>query len=179
MNFIFGLIVLAMAIIAMRVIWATLWQILAVLKSASQLIKLKMAQRSLRASVPVVLPCLPHPVDWELMADGVRVEIQRRNTGVGREVDRLEAQLQAKLKTLELIKADIQIAKLEQELQKVKPAVMLPASDSGKKRKRTKASEPVIPAASTAIVPPQVQQLRAALKGGNGCLNQSNGLVRH
>ena len=97
MNFIFGLIVLAMAIIAMRVIWATLWQALAVLKSASQLIKLKMAQRSSRASAPVVLPCLPHPVDWELMADSVRVEIQRRNTGVGREVDRLEAQLQAKI----------------------------------------------------------------------------------
>jgi len=107
MNFIFGLIVLAMAIIAMRVIWATLWQALAFLKLAIPLIKLKMAQRSSRASSPVVLPCLPHPVDWEIMADSVRVEIQRRNTRLGREADRLEAQLQAKLKTLELIKADI------------------------------------------------------------------------
>lgn len=176
MNFIFGLIVLALTIIAVRVIWATLWQILTVLKSAIRRIQLKMVQRNLKSITPVTMPCLPAQADWDIMADNIRYEIQRRNTGLDREANRLEAQLQAKLKTLELIKADIQIAKLEQELQKVRPTVVVPEA---KTRKRTKASEPVVSGENVSNVPHQVHQLRAALKGGTVKVDNASGIVRH
>jgi hypothetical protein len=127
MNFIFGIIVLALFIIAVRVIWATVLQTIAFLKSGLQVLRQRRAQRSARLSAlsaPVVMPYLPHPDDWDMMADSLRHEIHQRNTGFRREADRLDAQLQAKLKTMELFKADIQIAKLEQELLKIKPAVV-------------------------------------------------------
>ena len=179
MNFIFGMIVLALFIIAVRVIWTTLLQTFAVLKSAIRLLRLKMAQRSLRSSAPVAMPCLPHNVDWDILADSVRLEIQRRNSVLSREADRLDAQLQAKLKTMELIKADIQIAKLEQELQKVKPAVVLQAPDPGKKRRRSKQQSASVVADIPSKIPPQLQQLRAVLKGGNAAEDASTGSVRH
>ena len=178
MNFIFGLIVLALTIIAVRVIWTTLWQIFAVLTSAIRRVKLKMVQRNLKSVTPVALPCLPAQADWDMLADSVRDEIQRRNTGLDRETNRLDAQLQAKLKTLELIKADIQIAKLEQELQKVRPAVLVQAPEA-KKRKRTKASEPAAVEQNLSTVPHQVHQLRAALKGGTVKRDNANEVVRH
>jgi hypothetical protein len=83
MNFIFGIIVLAVFIIAVRVIWATLLQTLAVLKSGLQVLKQRRVLRSSSASapsVPAAIPCLPHPVDWDRMADSLRHEIHRRNT---------------------------------------------------------------------------------------------------
>ncbi|MDO9103391.1 MAG: hypothetical protein Q7U57_00370 [Methylovulum sp.] len=178
MNFIFGLIVLALTIIAVRVIWTTLWQTLTVLKSAIRRIQLKMAQRNLKSISPVTMPCLPAQADWDMMADSVRYEIQRRNMGLDREANRLDAQLQAKLKTLELFKADIQIAKLEQELQKVRPALVVQAPEA-KKRKRTKASEPVVSGENVSNVPHQVHQLRAALKGGTVKVDNASGIVRH
>lgn len=178
MNFIFGLIVLALTIIAVRVIWATLWQTFAVLTSMIRRVKLKMAQRNLKSVTPMALPCLPAQADWDMMADSVRYEIQRRNTGLDREANRLDAQLQAKLKTLELIKADIQIAKLEQELQKVRPAVLVQVPEA-KKRKRTKASEPLVSGENVSNVPHQVHQLRAALKGGTVKVDNASGIVRH
>ncbi|MFZ2451520.1 MAG: hypothetical protein WAW36_13470 [Methylovulum miyakonense] len=176
MNFIFGLIVLALTIIAVRVIWATLWQTLTVLKSAIRRIQLKMAQRNLKSISPVTMPCLPAQADWDIMAESVRYEIQRRNTGLDREANWLDAQLQAKLKTLELIKADIQIAKLEQELQKVRPVVVVPEA---KKRKRTKSSESAVVEQNLSAVPHQVHQLRAALKGGAVKVDNASGIVRH
>ena len=183
MNFIFGIIVLALFIIAIRVIWATLLQTIAVLKSGLQVVRQRMAQRSARASAPsapAVIPCLPHPVDWDRMADSLRHEIHRRNTGSGREVDRLDAQLQAKLKTMELFKADIQIARLEQELLKIKPAVVLQEPAAGKKRRRSKQEPSRVAKDMSSITPsPQVQQLRAALKGGNVDADASTGTVRH
>ena len=107
MNFIFGIIILALFILAVRVIWATLLQTIAFLKSGLQVLRQRRAQRSARLSAlsaPVVMPYLSHPVDWDMMADSLRHEIHRRNAGLGGEVDRLDAQLQAKLKTMELIK---------------------------------------------------------------------------
>ena len=183
MNFIFGIIVLAVFIIAVRVIWATLLQTLAVLKSGLQVLRQRRVLRTSSASAPLVpaaIPCLSHPVDWDRMADSLRHEIHRRNTGLGREVDRLDARLQAKLKTMELFKADIQIARLEQELLKIKPAVVLQEPVAGKKRKRSKL-EPsrVVEDMSSTTPSPQVQQLRAALKGGNVDADASTGTVRH
>ena len=175
MNFIFGIIVLALFIIAVRVIWATLLQTIAVLKSGRQLLRQRMAQRSARASapsVPAIIPCLPHPVDWYMMADSLRHEIYRRNTGFSREIDRLDVQLQAKLKTMELFKADIQIAKLELELQKIKPA-------AGKKRRRSKPEPSRVVEDIPSTTPAHVQQLRAALKGGNVAVDASTGSVHH
>ncbi|PPD46930.1 MAG: hypothetical protein CTY16_08300 [Methylobacter sp.] len=176
MNFIFGLIVLALTIIAVRVIWATLWQIFAVLTSMIRRIQLKMAQRNLKSISPVTMSCLPAQADWDIMAESVRYEIQRRNTGLDREANRLDAQLQAKLKTLELIKADIQIAKLEQELQKVRPVVVVPEA---KKRKSTKSSESAVVEQNLSAVPHQVHQLRAALKGSAVKVDNASGIVRH
>ena len=181
MNFIFGVIVLALFIIAIRVIWATLLQTIAVLKSGRQLLRQRMAQRSARASAPSVpvVPCLPNPVDWDMMADSLRHEIYRRNTGFSREIDRLDVQLQAKLKTMELFKADIQIAKLELELQKIKPAVVLQEPAAGKKRRRSKPHPSRVVEDIPSTTPAHVQQLRAALKGGNVDADASTGSVRH
>ena len=183
MNFIFGIIVLAVFIIAVRVIWATLLQTLAVLKSGLQVLRQRRVLRSSSASAPLVpaaIPCLPHPVDWDRMADSLRHEIHRRNTGFSREVDQLDAQLQAKLKTIDLIDADIQIAKLERELLKIKPAVVLQEPVAGKKRKRSKLDPSRVAEDISSTMPsPQVQQLRAALKGGNVDADASTGTVRH
>ena len=182
MNFIFGIIVLALFIIAVRVIWATLLQTIAVLKSGRQLLRQRMAKRSTRASapsVPAIIPCLPHPVDWDMMADSLRHEIHRRNTGFSREIDRLDVQLQAKLKTMELFKADIQIAKLELELQKIKPAVVLQEPAAGKKRRRSKPEPFRVVEDIPSTTPAHVQQLRAALNGGNVDADTSTGSVRH
>ena len=182
MNFIFGIIVLALFIIAVRVIWATFLQTIAVLKSGRQLLRQRMAQRTSSAFAPLVpaaIPCLPHPVDWDRMADALRHEIHRRNTGLGREVDRLDAQLQAKLKTMELFKADIQIARLEQELLKIKPAVVLQEPAAGKKRRRSKQQPSRVAEDMPSTTPAHVQQLRAALKGGNVDADASTGTLRH
>jgi hypothetical protein len=182
MNFIFGVIVLALFIIAVRVIWATLLQTIAVLKFGIQVLRQRMAQRSARASVPSVpvdILCLPHPVDWDMMADSLRHEIYRRNTGFSREIDRLDVQLQAKLKTIDLIEADIQIAKLERELQKIKPAVVLQEPATGKKRRRSKPDPSMGVEDIPSTTPAHVQQLRAALKGGNVAMDTSTGSVHH
>lgn len=182
MNFIFGVIVLALFIIAIRVIWATLLQTIAVLKSGRQHLRQRMAQRSARASAPsapVVIPCRPHPVDWDMMADSLRHEIYRRNTGFSREIDRLDVQLQAKLKTMELFKADIQIARLELELQKIKPPVVLQEAVAGKKRRRSKPDPSMVVEDIPSTTPAHVQQLRAALKGGKVDADASTGSVRH
>jgi len=182
MNFIFGIIVLAVFIIAVRVIWATLLQTLAVLKAGLQVLRQRRVQRSSSAfapSVPAAIPCLPHPVDWDRMADSLRHEIHRRNTGFSREAEQLDAQLQAKQKTMELFKADIQIARLEQELLKIKPAVVLQEPAAVKKRRRSKQEPSRVVGDIPSTTTPQVQQLRAALKGGNVDADASTGSVRH
>ncbi len=178
MNFIFGIIILALFILAVRVIWATSLQTIGFLKSGIQLLSLKLAQRSSRSESAVVQPCLPADAHWEIMADTVRREIHQRNTGLGDEVDRLDRQLQARLKTIELIKVNIQIAKLEQELLKVKPAMAMQEPAAGKKRRRLKQppSDAVEDIPST--TPSQVHQLRAALKGGLQ-VNPANESYRH
>ena len=182
MNFIFGIIVLAVFIIAVRVIWATLLQTLAVLKSGLQVLRQRRVLRTSSASAPsrpVLIPCLPHPVDWDRMADALHHEIHRRNTGFSREAEQLDAQLQAKLKTIDLIEADIQIAKLERELQKIKPAVVLQEPATGKKRRRSKPDPSMVVEDIPSTTPAHVQQLRAALKGGNVAMDTSTGSVHH
>ena len=97
MNFIFGVILLALFIMAVRVIWTTVLQTIVYLKSGLLVLKQLRAQRSARLSVlstPVVMPCMPHPIDWHHMADNLRQEIHQRNTGFCREAHRLDAQLQ-------------------------------------------------------------------------------------
>ena len=113
------------------------------------------------------------------MADSLRHEIHRRNTGFSREAEQLDAQLQAKLKTMELFKADIQIARLEQELLKIKPAVVLQEPAAGKKRRRSKQQPSRVAEDIPSTTTPQVQQLRAALKGGNLDADASTRTVRH
>ena len=113
------------------------------------------------------------------MADSLRHEIHRRNTGFSHEAEQLDAQLQAKLKTMELFKVDIQIARLEHELLKIKPAVVLEEPAEGKKRRRSKQEPSRVVEDIRSTTPPQVQQLRAALKGGNVDADASTGSVRH
>jgi hypothetical protein len=114
-----------------------------------------------------------------MIAENLRHEIHRRNTGFSREIDRLDVQLQAKLKTMELFKADIQIAKLELELQKIKPAVVLQEPTAGKKRRRSKPDPSRVVEDIPSTTPAHVQQLRAALKGGNVDADASTASVRH
>ena len=182
MNFIFGVILLALFIMAVRVIWATVFQTIVYLKSGLLVLKQLRAQRSTKLSVlssPVVMPCLPHPVDWQNMADNLRQEIHQRNTGFCREAHRLDAQLQVTLKSIELFKADIQLTKLEQELLKIKPAVMLQKPEAVKNRRRSKSQSAVAVEDITATTPAPVQQLRAALKGNMVLVDNPTGNVRH
>ena len=182
MIFIFGIILLALFIMAVRVIWATVLQSIAYLKSGFLVLKQLKAQRSARLSVlssPVVMPCLPQPVDWHHTADNLRQEIHQRNTGFCREAHRLDAQLQVTLKSIELFKADIQLTKLEQELLKIKPAVMLQKPEAVKNRRRSKSQSAVAVEDITATTPAPVQQLRAALKGNKVLVDSPTGNVRH
>lgn len=177
MNFIFGIILLAMFILALRVIWATAWQLLNALKHAAQAFHHYCAQRSARNRLPVIMPSIRHEFDWLAISDSVRQEIQTRNHAVNREAVRLEAQLQAKLKTIEIYEADIQIAKLERELLKIKPVIENPEPEVKKPRRSKKQSVAVADAASQKISH-QVSQLRAALKG-NGLSVPVSESVRH
>ncbi|AMK79371.1 MULTISPECIES: hypothetical protein [Methylomonas] len=176
MNFIFGIIILALFILALRVILATALQLLSAFKHAAQSLhryRARLAQHRL----PVVMPSIRHEVDWLAMSDSVRQEIQTRNHGVNREALRLEAQLQAKLKTIEIYEADIQIAKLERELLKIKPVIESPEPEV-KKSGRSKKQSVAVAGVETQKVPHQVSQLRAALKG-NGLSVPVSESVRH
>ena len=104
MNLIFGVIILAMFILALRVIWATCLQLLVMLKIGIAAMNRYRMQRNARAAIPVFMPRISHEVDWEVMSDTVRKEIQQRNSGIGREAARLDVELQVKTKTMELIK---------------------------------------------------------------------------
>ena len=178
MNLIFGVIILAMFILALRVIWATCLHLLAMLKTALVAINRYRVQRTARTSIPVIMPRISHEVDWDVMSDTVRREIQLRNTGINREAERLDAQLQAKLKTIEIFEADIQIAKLERELIKIKPVAVLPEPEVKKRRRTKKQSETVMVEDASSKIPPQVYQLREALKG-NGLSVPINDSARH
>lgn len=167
MNVIFGIILLAMLILAFRVIWATAWQLLSALKHTAQAFYHYRAQRSARNRLPVVMPQIRHEVDWLAMSESVRQEIQSRNAGSNRQIDRLDLELQVKTKTMELIKADIQLAKLQLELEKVRPTVVLDASKAGKPTKRSKKTALLMEGDLSKSSHP-VRQLRTALKSGNG-----------
>ncbi|MEI6068381.1 MAG: hypothetical protein WCP96_13640 [Methylococcaceae bacterium] len=69
---------------------------------------------------------------------------------------------------------------MDTELLKIKPAVVLQEPEAGKKRSRSK-PQPAVAGGEdiVASIPPQVQQLRAALKGGNISVDTSTGHVRH
>lgn len=177
MNFIFGIIILAMFILALRVIWATALQLLSALKHAAQMFHRYRAQRLARNRLPVVMPQIRHEVDWLAMSDSVRQEIQTRNHGVNREAVRLEAQLQAKLKTIEIYEADIQIAKLERELLKIKPVIDSPEPEV-KKTRLSKKQSVAVTETTTKNTKHPVSQLRAALKG-NGLSTPVSESVRH
>jgi hypothetical protein len=167
MNLIFGVIILAMFILALRVIWATCLQLLVMLKTGMAAMNRYRAQRPARASIPVIMPRISHEVDWEVMSDTVRKEIHRRNSGFGGELDRLDMQYQAKQKTIKLYEADIEIARLERELQKIKPVVINPVPEVKKRRqsKNRSAQEQVVLDEVSSKTPHQVHQLREALKG--------------
>ncbi|WP_445368112.1 hypothetical protein ACH5Y9_00680 [Methylomonas sp. BW4-1] len=177
MNFIFGVILLAMFILALRVIWATALQLLSALKHTTQTFHRYRAKRLARHRLPVIMPRSREDMDWLAISESVRQEIQTRNHGVNHEAVRLEAQLQAKLKTIEIYEADIQIAKLERELLKIKPVIESPEPEVKKPRRSKKQSVAVSDSAAHKI-PHQVSQLRAALKG-NGLSVSVSESVRH
>ncbi|WP_347987592.1 hypothetical protein [Methylomonas sp. AM2-LC] len=180
MNLIFGVIILAMFILALRVIWATGLQVLAMLQTAMVAINRYRALRNARASIPVIMPRINHEVDWEVMSDTVRKEIHRRNSGFGGELDRLDRQYQAKQKTIKLYEADIEIARLERELQKIKPVVINPVPEVKKRHqsKNRSAQEQVVLDEVSSKTPHQVYQLREALKGA-GVTVPVNQQARH
>ena len=178
MNFIFGAIILAMFILALRVIWATALQLLNALKHAAQTFHRYRVQRLARNRLPVIMPTIRHEMEWLAMSDSVRQEIQSRNAGSNRQVDRLDIELQVKTKTMELIKADIQIAKLQQELEKVRPMAALEEPKAGKPRKRSKKTALLMEDGLAKSSHP-VRQLRTALKPGNNLVAQANELARH
>jgi hypothetical protein len=135
------------------------------------------SKRQARHRLPVIMPRSREDMDWLAISDSVRQEIQTRNHGVNREAVRLEAQLQAKLKTIEIYEANIQIAKLERELLKIKPVIESPEPEV-KKPRRSKKQSVAVADAEAQKVTHQVSQLRAALKG-NGLPVPVSESVRH
>ena len=178
MNFIFGIIILAMFILALRVLWATALQMFNALKHASQTFRSYQSKRQSRNRLPVIMSSIRHEVDWLALSDSVRQEIHSRNAGSNRQVDRLDVELQVKTKTMELIKADIQIAKLQQELEKVRPMAALDEPKAGKPTKRSKKTASLTEDGLATSSHP-VRQLRTALKPGNNLVAQANELARH
>jgi hypothetical protein len=87
-------------------------------------------------------------------------------------------ELQVKTKTMELIKADIQIAKLQLELEKVRPIAVLDEPKAGKPTKRSKKTASLVEGDLSKSSHP-VRQLRTALKSGNGLVIEANELARH
>jgi hypothetical protein len=177
MNFIFGVILLAMFILALRVILATALQLLSAFKHVAQTFHRYRAQRLASKRLPVIMP-RSQDMDWLAMSDSVRQEIHSRNAGSNRQVDRLDVELQVKTKTMELIKADIQLAKLQLELEKVRPMAALDEPKAGKRTKRSKKPASLMEDDLAKSSHP-VRQLRTALKPGNGLVIQANELARH
>jgi hypothetical protein len=177
MNFIFGIIIMAMFILALRVIWATAFQLLVIVKNGLSAIRRHTAGRSARKAVPVILPRISQAVDWEAMSETVRREIQRRNSSSGNELDRLELQYQAKQKTIKLYEAEIEIAKLERELHKIKPVAVTEPEVKKRRKAKTQPAQAVTedPSSKTAQ---QVFQLREALKV-SGTTQPNNQPARH
>jgi biopolymer transport protein ExbB/TolQ len=178
MNFIFGVIILAMFILALRVLWATALQLLSALKQTAQVLHRYRAQRLVRHRLPVIRPQIRHEVDWLAMSDSVRQEIQRRNRETNRELERLELQYQAKQKTIKLYEADIEIAKLERELLKIKPAIVSAETEAKPRRRSKKVGESVLVDKKSTKTAQQVFQLREALKG-NANASSINPQARH
>ena len=165
MNFIFGAILLAMFILALRVIWATAVQLLNALKNAVQTFHRYRTQRLARNQLSVIMPTIRHEMDWLAMSDSVRQEIHSRNRETNRELDRLELQYQAKQKTIKLYEADIEIAKLERELLKIKPVIVADEAEVKPRRRSKKATISAMVDDKSAKTAQQVFQLREALKG--------------
>ncbi|MCQ8180994.1 hypothetical protein U737_03340 [Methylomonas sp. LW13] len=165
MNFIFGVILLAMFILALRVIWATVLQLLSVLKHATQTFHRYRAQRFASKRLPVIMPRSREDMDWLAISDSVRQEIHSRNRETNRELDRLELQYQAKQKTIKLYEADIEIAKLERELLKIKPVIVADEAEVKPRRRSKKATISAMVDDKSAKTAQQVFQLREALKG--------------
>lgn len=165
MHFIFGIIILAMFILAVRVIWVTCLQLLIALKQSKMAFQRHRAQRLARNRLPVIMPQIRHEVDWLAMSDSVRQEIQSRNREPNRELERLELEYQAKQKTIKLYEADIEIAKLERELLKIKPTIASAETEAKPRRRSKKVGESGLVNDKTTKTAQQVFQLREALKG--------------
>ena len=178
MNFIFGVILLAMFILALRVLWATALQLLSALKHADQLFHRYRAQRLARNRLPAIMPRSREDVDWLAISDSVRQEIQSRNRETNRELERLDLQYQAKQKTIKLYEADIEIAKLERELLKIKPTIVSAETEAKPRRRSKKVGESVLVDKKSTKTAQQVFQLREALKG-NANASSINPQARH
>jgi hypothetical protein len=161
---------LAMFILALRVIWATAWQLLSALKHATQTFHHYRAQRLARNRLPAIMPRSREDVDWLAISDSVRQEIQSRNRETNRELERLELQYQAKQKTIKLYEADIEIAKMERELLKIKPTIVSAETEAKPRRRSKKATESAMVDDKSTKTAQQVFQLREALKGNANAL---------
>lgn len=170
MNFIFGIILLAMFILALRVIWATALQLLSAFKHVAQTFHRYRAQRLARHQLSVIMPRSREGMDWLAISDSVRQEIQSRNRETNRELECLELQYQAKQKTIKLYEADIEIAKLERELLKIKPAIVSVDTEAKPRRRSNKVGESGLVNDKTTKTAQQVFQLREALKGNANAL---------
>ncbi|MGY6274013.1 hypothetical protein [Methylomonas sp. MgM2] len=178
MNFIFGVILLAMFILALRVILATALQMLSALKHTAQTFHRYRAQRLARHRLPVIMPRSREDMDWLAISDSVRQEIQSRNRETNRELERLELQYQAKQKTIKLYEADIEIAKLERELFKIKPMTVADEVEVKPRRRSKKATGLAMVDDKSTKTAQQVFQLREALKGTANAL-PANQQARH
>ena len=170
MNFIFGIIILAMFILALRILWATALQILSGVKHATQTLRHYRTQRLSMSRLPVIMPRSREDMDWLAISDSVRQEIQSRNRETNRELECLELQYQAKQKTIKLYEADIEIAKLKRELLKIKPTIVSVETEPKPRRRSKKVGESGLVNDKTTKTAQQVFQLREALKGNANAL---------
>ncbi|OAI13190.1 hypothetical protein A1507_17635 [Methylomonas koyamae] len=161
MHFILGTIILALFILAIRVIWHTL-------KSArlwfSQHWALWQSARLRQASaMPALLPgrftaqnSLP-ATDWGTLSQTVRQGILERNNRPTYRLEALDIELQFKQKTQAILLAEIEIAKLQRSLAETQALLAKPA----KKRRNNQTGAP-------AKRPNPATQLRKALGSDKG-----------
>lgn len=159
MHLIIGTILLALFILAIRVIWHTV-------KTARFWFSQHGAfWQSQRLANPSVRPALPArftaqnarpAADWEDLSQTIRASLLERNHSHAYRLEKLDVDLQVRLKTQAIMQADIEIAELQRRLAEAQALLNQPV----KKRRKSDAA-----LAAPVKKPNPAAGLRKALQG--------------
>lgn len=118
MHVVFGIIILALLILAVRVIWHTLkttWLWLSQWRAHFQRVRFRNSEKIALPARFTRQPALPSP-DWDDMSQLVRQSLLERNHHPTYRLDALDIDLQVKLKTQAILQAEIEITQLQRTL---------------------------------------------------------------